>query len=295
MAETKEMTAVEAVRSAVTKLEPEFKAALPAHIKSDKFVRVVLTAVNGDPALLEADRRTLYGAAMKAAQDGLLPDGREAALLVFNKNVAPNGQQPKWEKHVQYMPMVAGVMKKMRNSGEVASITAHVVYEKDEFEYLLGDEEAITHKVPPLGSERGKPIGAYAIATLKDGVKLREVMSFAEIEAVRAVSKAANAGPWTKWWGEQAKKTVIRRMAKRAPSSTDIDWSNADEEFEMDKVPEKTPTPEDQPPAPPRRTRMGAIVDAQLADDVPAAPPATPAKPAAEAPAAPAAAEEVPI
>lgn len=208
-----EITPYEAMKSTINKMSGEFKAALPPQIPVDKFIRTTLTAISMNPGLLQADRKSLLGSAMKAAQDGLLLDGREAAPVLFNTKNGPV---------VQYMPMVGGILKKMRNSGEIASIGAHVVYDKDLFEYELGDDERIVHK-PHLGTERGQPIAVYAIAKTKDGAIYREVMSVADVEKVRAASRAANNGPWVNWWDEMARKTVIRRIAKRLPSSADLD------------------------------------------------------------------------
>lgn len=208
-----ELTPMEAMRGTLTKMETEFKAALPPQIPVEKFVRTTLTAVQMNPDLLSADRKSLLGSCMKAAQDGLMVDGREAALVMFNSK---NG------KMVQYMPMVGGVLKKIRNSGELASISAQVVYDQDNFEYELGDEERIVHK-PFLGQDRGNPIAVYAIAKTKDGAIYREVMSVSDVEKVRAASRAGKFGPWVDWWDEMAKKTVIRRLAKRLPSSADVD------------------------------------------------------------------------
>ena len=210
---TTEITPMEAMRGTLVKMEQEFKAALPPQIPVEKFIRTTLTAVQMQPDLLGADRRSLLGSCMKAAQDGLLTDGREAALVIFNS---------KEGKKVQYMPMVGGILKKIRNSGELASISANVVYDKDHFEYELGDEERITHK-PFLGEDRGKQIAVYAVAKTKDGAIYREVMSVSDVEKVRAASRAGKYGPWVDWWDEMAKKTVIRRMAKRLPSSADVD------------------------------------------------------------------------
>jgi recombination protein RecT len=211
---SKEITPMEQVRGALQKMEKEFSAALPPQIAVGKFVRTAVTAIQMNPELLAADRRSLFAACMKAAQDGLLLDGRESAPVIFNTK--DRG------KVVQYMPMVGGILKKIRNSGELASISANVVYDKDFFEYELGDNEQITHK-PFLGDERGKPIAVYAVAKTKDGAIYREVMSVSDVEKVRASSRAGKFGPWADWWDEMAKKTVIRRMAKRLPSSADTD------------------------------------------------------------------------
>lgn len=209
---------IELIRRSLDQMDGEFRMVLPQHIPVDRFKRVVLTAINSDEGLLAADRKSLFGACMKAAQDGLMPDKREGALVIFNTKV--NGQ---FVKVVQWMPMVYGIIKKMRNSGELSSIVAHEVYERDEFVYDLGDEERIVHK-PFLGDgEPGKMIAVYAIAKLKDGTVQREVMTRAQVERVRAVSRAKDSGPWVSWYEEMARKTVVRRLSKYLPMSTEIE------------------------------------------------------------------------
>jgi phage RecT family recombinase len=191
----------------------EFQAALPSQIPVERFARTIVTAVQMEPKLLAADRRSLVAACMKAAQDGLLLDGREAGLSLYNDR-ASNCQT------VAYMPMVNGILKKIRQSGEISSIRAHVVYEDDEFNFQLGDDESIFHK--PKIAKQGDPIAAYAIAKFKDGDIQREVMSFTEIENIRAKATGIGKACWASSWGEMAKKTVIRRLSKRLPTSNDL-------------------------------------------------------------------------
>ena len=66
-------------------------------------------------------------------------------------------------------------------------------------------------------------IAAYAVARTRDEGVYTEVMSRADIDKVRGISKAKDSGPWVQWFDEMARKTVIRRLAKRLPMSTDID------------------------------------------------------------------------
>ena len=188
--------------------EEQFKAALPAHIPVERFKRVLLTAVQNNPGLMKLERRSFFNAAMRAAQDGLLPDGRDGAIVEFKGNA-------------QWMPMIGGIRKKVRNSGEIATWEAHVVFENDYFEFEHGDNPRLVHR--PILGERGKPIGAYSVARLKSGEISREVMSHAEIERVRKVSRASANGPWVQWWEEMARKTVARRHSKVLPMSTDLD------------------------------------------------------------------------
>lgn len=211
--------------NAVRQMEKQFALALPEHVSAERFVRIVVTAIQSNPDLQSADRDSVLGAALKCAQDGLIPDGREAALVVYNTKVKykdENGRDREaWVKKAQYMPMIAGILTKVRRSGELHSLSANVVYEKDAFEYELGDEERLIHR-PYMSGPRGKAIAAYAIAKTKDGGIYREVMSVEQIEKVRGVSRAKNNGPWVDWWDEMARKSVMRRLSKRLPMSTDL-------------------------------------------------------------------------
>jgi recombination protein RecT len=177
--------------------------ALPANVAPQRFVSVTVTAVKQNPALITADRDSLYNSVVRCAQDGLFPDGREAALVMFGKQV-------------QYMPMITGLRKRLAEHG--FDLTAYVVYENDDFDYQLGDDPWVKHKPAKLGTPRGEPLGAYAVAEdMRTHKKYVDVMDVPEIEQVRKVSRAANNGPWQTWWGEQARKTVGRRLAKTLP------------------------------------------------------------------------------
>lgn len=262
--EPRQLAPSEAMRLTLTRMEAEFACALPPQIPAQKFIRTVMTAVQMQPDLLGTDRRSLLAACMKAAQDGLLPDGREAALVIF---------RTKSGSMTQYMPMIGGLLKKLRNSGELASIGAHVAYSADEFRYELGDEERIVHR-PKLGSERGDPIAAYAIAKTKDGAIYREVMSVDEINQVRSVSRAKDSGPWASWWSEMARKTVLRRLLKRLPSSADVDAVIDNDNDMYDLSPQVSATPQPQV-APLSRLKATMGVDPEAQADVAATDPET--------------------
>ncbi|MBL4837009.1 MAG: recombinase RecT [Kordiimonadaceae bacterium] len=225
------MNAKDPVQFQIAKMTGEFTKALPAHIPSEKFARTAITAIKNAPDLAQAFQQnptSVFSSLMKAAQDGLVPDGREAALVVFNSK---NRQTGEWLKTAQYMPMVAGIMKKVRNSGEIAALNEpQIVYKGDEFILKLGDNPTLTHN-PNLFGTRGDPIGAYAVAKLTDGTVQRSFMSVEDINKRRAVSKASGKGPWVDWWDEMAKKTVLKQLCKYLPQSTDLDAA-----FEKDET-----------------------------------------------------------
>lgn len=261
---------VAVIRENLAAMAPEFKAALPAHVPVEKFSRVAMTAINSNPDLIAADRRSLFGACVRLAQDGLLPDGREAALVIFNTKDKNGG----WSKKVQAMPMIAGILKKIRQSGEVAKVSAQVVYENDHFVVKYGFDEDVEHTPPSLDKPRGKPIGAYATAVLKDGSQLLEVMNLEEINKVRNVSRSKDKGPWQDWWDEMARKTVMRRLAKRLPMSTDIEEQifERDETLNADK-PALAIVDQQEPSAP--VSRLDALEDA-VTEDIPHEPEVAP-------------------
>ena len=196
--------------------EAELKKMLPPSIPSDKFVRTVQTAVTLNPDLAQADKNSVLTACMKAASDGLVLDGREAALTIYNVKQKDGS----WKKAAQYIPMVAGIIKRVRNSGEVSRLNAFVVYSNDTFHVAYGLEMSLKHE--PNFADPGKPIGAYAICKFKDGETDFEFMSFQQIEAIRGRSKSGEKGPWQTDWSEMARKTVIRRLSKRLPVDSDI-------------------------------------------------------------------------
>jgi recombination protein RecT len=208
---SKALAPIDEIRTAINSMTPQFKAALPPQVSPEKFVRVVLTAIQQAPSLLQCDRKSLYGAAMKAAQDGLLLDGREAAIVKFGDQAA-------------YMPMIGGILKKIRNSGELSSITSQVVYEKDKFSYHVDlDGEHLKHE-PNLFGDRGNPIGVYALAKTKDGGVYVEIMTVEQVMAVKKVSRSKDSGPWAgAFESEMWRKTVLRRLSKRLPMSTDLE------------------------------------------------------------------------
>jgi recombination protein RecT len=232
------------IHDALEVIAPRLIAALPDNIPHRRFDSVIKTALNLNPDLLRCNRHTLIQACQRAAQDGLYPDGREAALVPYNGKVS-------------YQPMIAGIRKRMMNSGLVKSANADVVYENDYFRDVRGDNPHIEHEPPSLGEDRGVMIGAYAVIHLKTGGTVRDVMSKAEIERIRDLySKASrDDAPWKVHPAEMWKKTVLKRCSKQVPfSSEEHGWltERADGGVIEDVSYEHVPMPEE--PAPPRPT-----------------------------------------
>lgn len=263
MTESKQLTIADTVKD----MEGEFKLALPKHIPSERFTRIAVTAINSNPNLLgrDVDKRSVYAACMKAAQDGLVIDNREAALVVFKKK-----SDTGYVQTAQYMVMIAGVLKKMRNSGEISNVGYGLVYKNEydqgRFKYTKGDNESLTHD-PIMFEDKGPMIGVYAVVTLKDGAKVREFMDMKQIEKIRNVSRSKDNGPWKDWFEEMAVKSVLRKVAKLCPSSSDLDSAFKD----LDDDTDLTPPAEEPVDATPvsKRTKAADKVKAAVETSVP--------------------------
>lgn len=227
--QTKALKPIDDIRISIQQMEPQFKMALPSQIAPEKFIRVTMTAIQMNPELLNADRKSLFSSCMKAAADGLLPDGREAALVTY---------KTKTGIIAAYLPMIGGILKKIRNSGDLAMITAQIIFKNDQFRYWVDDAGEHVNHEPLLFGDRGDPIGVYALAKTTDGAVYIETMTKNQVMAVRAVSRAQN-GPWSgPFEHEMWRKTAIRRLSKRLPMSTDVETviQRDDELYDINKA-----------------------------------------------------------
>jgi recombination protein RecT len=171
----------------------------------ERMIRVAVNAVAKDPNLQKCSQISLIGSILQSAALGLEINTplQEAYLIPYGTSAT-------------FQPGYRGLIKLARR-GDVKVIFAEVIKEKDEVEVLRGMENTIKHKIT-LG-ERGKTIGYYAVFKLSDGTGDYEIMSMDQIDAVRRRSAAASRGksPWDTDWDEMAKKTVLKRLLKRAP------------------------------------------------------------------------------
>lgn len=206
-------------------LSPQFKAqmqtALPKTLTADRMARIVLTEFRKTPALMRCDQQSLFGAVLQCASLGLEPGS-----ALGHCYLVPYG------KTCTLIVGYRGMIDLARRSGQIVSLSAYCVHQADEFHYELGLHPDIRH-VPSPDAERGPVTFIYAVAILKDGGCQFEVMSRAEVEAIRKRSKSGGSGPWATDWEAMAKKTVIRRLFKYLPVSIEATRAvEADEKSE---------------------------------------------------------------
>lgn len=222
------------IRTMIDTMKPTMVGVLPKHMNVDRFALTAVIALNKTRDLEFCTMESWKVALMTAAELGLDCSGTTGMsyLVPFNNNIGTR-EQPKWEKQVTLIPGYRGLMDLARRTGCVTSFQAHVVYEKDEFTVYLGtDNPRIVH-VPFVGSDRGKVIAVYAVARLPDGTVQPDWMTAEDVEKIRQMSKAKNAGAWTNSWNEMAKKTIVRRLCKYLPTSAELNTAlSLDAEFE---------------------------------------------------------------
>jgi recombination protein RecT len=210
MAQAPANTALMQFRDLLEKQTSQF-ALVIAPETVEKFKRTVVTTLNENPNLLRLNPRSIISVCMRAAQDGLMLDGKEAAIVPFRDQA-------------QYVPMIQGIRKKVMQSGFLKNWECTAVQEGDEFDISLGTSPFIRH-IPSLQGGRKRPlIGVYSIAYFRDSdVPSIEWMNRDAIEDVRGKSKSAS-GPWSDpiFYVEMARKTCARNHAKRLPQSSDV-------------------------------------------------------------------------
>lgn len=207
-AQKKEPTLLNIVNS--PKFKQQMALALPKSLTADRLCRIVMTECRKTPALLKCNQESFLGAVLQCAQLGLEPGGALGHCYLL-----PYGNT------AQLIIGYRGMIDLARRSGQIISIAAYVVHEEDEFDYQLGLQPKIIHK-PAHQAKPGVVTFVYAVANLKGGGVQFEVMSRAEVEAVRTKSKAGGSGPWVNHWDEMAKKTCIRRLFKYLPVSIEV-------------------------------------------------------------------------
>ena len=189
---------------------PSFQAVLPTHLSAERLVRVALACVARTPKLQQCSTVSLLNACMQAAELGLEPGSAlgEAYLV-------PYGQT------AQLIPGYRGLIALGRRSGQIQDVEAHVVHRNDKFFVRFGTTPHLEHE--PELFDPGPTVAVYCSGRIKGSDFLHvEVMTIAEVEAVKRRSRSAGNGPWVTDYDEMARKTVVRRMMKYMPMSVEM-------------------------------------------------------------------------
>ncbi len=177
-------------------------------IKPEQMIVLAILLAYRNPDLQKCDKPTILASMIQAASFGfdLTPSAGEAWLI------------PRWNKDTgshecQFQPGFQGLVKLVRQTGQIDYIQARSIYERDAFEYWYDPELQFKHR-PSLDGDRGAITHVYCVTKLLTGSRLIRVLTHAEVEAIRACSTQKTGAIWNRHWEEMAYKTVLKKMTK---------------------------------------------------------------------------------
>jgi recombination protein RecT len=184
---------------------------LPRHLTAERMARVVLVEASRNPKLYECTPATLATCIMTVAQIGLEPSSPLGhAYLIPRWNSKANATE------CTLLLGYKGLCELARRSGEVARITAEVVY-RDEMDRGLWrasvEPPEVEHRwAPDVNRDEENIVAAYARAVLKDGSVAQVVLTVADIEKRKGRSQARGNGPWVTDYAAMARKSALRAL-----------------------------------------------------------------------------------
>lgn len=196
----------------------EFRAAiaeaLPKHITADRMVRIAMTALRTTRDLAQCTPESFFACLIQAALLGLEPNTPNQHVYLIPRRI----------KGTLECTLITGYMGQIElamRSGKVEKIWTRVVREGDEFQVKLGLSEDIQH-IPATDSKREeRPLTyVYAVAKLKDGGTVFEVLSKAQVESRRP--QHWQSSPWASHPEAMWRKSAVRSLFKWIPKSAEM-------------------------------------------------------------------------
>lgn len=161
-------------RQAVAMMETfkdQFAVALPKHLTADRMVRLAMTALRQNKALLKCEPASIFASVLVASQMGLEIGIDGQGFLVPYKGRAT------------FIPGWKGYVELINRAGK-AGVWTGAVFEGDKFDFALGDSPNITHQ--PTGQvdeTRANLRYVYAVGRVHDGKwPVIEVWPIAKVE-----------------------------------------------------------------------------------------------------------------
>lgn len=149
-------------------------------------------------------------ALFRIAMNGLIPDGKEAAIGHF-KGAATA------------MFMRDGLVKVLWRTGMIKSINDDVVtrpeYEQGRFKYRAGDNGFIEHEPDLERKDTDETMAAWCVVELVTGGVIREVVVKADLDKIAKSSKSPARASWK---FQMDRKAAIRRIMGKMPREKGI-------------------------------------------------------------------------
>lgn len=204
-----------AMKQLMIKMKNEINDALPSGKCIERFQKIALTAFNSNQKLQNCEPMTFISAIMHCAQLGLEPNTPLGQAYLIPQNI--NGLD-----RVQFQIGYKGLLELSYRSGKIKTLYAHEVRENDDFDIDYGLVQKLTHK-PLLAGNRGDIIGYYAVYHLEpSGYSFVFMTKDEVINHSNKYIKNIEESIWQREFDSMAKKTVIKKLLKYAPLSTEM-------------------------------------------------------------------------
>lgn len=148
--------------------------------------------------LFSCDPGSLVRSMAIAAEYGLALDNRLCYMIPYGRTV---------EANFDWKALVIVAVRQKR----ISDLRVQDVREGDEWDMWEEDFEQ-HYKFRKGSSDRGKIVGAYAVAKFPNGSGRIEHMAMDELQKVRSSSKSPNSPAWAKWEHRMYCKAVARRL-----------------------------------------------------------------------------------
>ena len=184
--------------------------------EATRFILMTKNAVAANEYLLQCDQKSLFLAVCNAAQTGLEPAPQLGHLYFVPR-------KGKVQCQVGYRGFIALASR----ADPLAVFQAGIVRQGDEFSYELGTSPRVSHV---LSTNVKAPFThVWASCRRANGALAADVMLIEEVNKIRdRCSESANSqkgsaySPWNTSYEAMAKKTVLRRMLKLMPLSSEM-------------------------------------------------------------------------
>lgn len=198
-------------------VQEQLARALPNKMDADRFTRIVLTAVHGNPRLQQCTFKSLVSACLQSAQLGLEPNTplHQAALI-------PYWDRDAGEWIVNFQLMYRGLIALAHRCPKVLSISAQTVYELDEYKVLRGTDNQLYHRPNLEADDPGPAIFYYAVVHYAGGGHDFQVLTRKQIEYHRAFSKMPGGPAWRNSYDAMATKTCLIELSKYIPQAVEL-------------------------------------------------------------------------
>lgn len=199
-------------------MQNAIRKALPEHVKPDRIMRMLTTAIRATPKLAQCHPGSFIGSVMQLTQLGLEPN-------------TPLGQAflvPFWNSKQECFvctPIIGykGMVELAYRSGRLTVLKAMVAREGDDFTY----EESFT---PDFRFVRKAPLSArlthaWCFGTTTTGGRFLEVLERQDVLARKARSQANKKGSTSPWSTDEAamwRKTAVRAAQWQLPQSAEM-------------------------------------------------------------------------